>query len=65
MTDAIASDVLRGFLGKYGKQWDGREAHSTVGKMPLEVAAAIVEAYELPCTASEFISEINPIYSDQ
>ncbi|GMY18161.1 bifunctional riboflavin kinase/FMN phosphatase [Fagus crenata] len=64
-TDAIASDVLRGFLGKYGKQWDGREAHSTVGKMPLEVAAAIVEAYELPCTASEFISEINPIYSDQ
>ena len=57
------SEVLRGVLGKYGKQWDGREVHKTVGKTPLEAAAAIVEDYELPCTANEFMSEMNPIFS--
>jgi hypothetical protein len=65
MTDALVSDVLKGFLGKYGKQWDGREANRTVGKTPFEAAAAVVEAYELPCTTSEFISELNPLFSDR
>uniref|UniRef100_A0A2N9GNW3 riboflavin kinase n=1 Tax=Fagus sylvatica TaxID=28930 RepID=A0A2N9GNW3_FAGSY len=64
-TDALVSDVLKGFLGKYGKQWDGREANRTVGKTPFEAAAAVVEAYELPCTTSEFISELNPLFSDR
>ncbi|KAE7995576.1 hypothetical protein FH972_000356 [Carpinus fangiana] len=62
-TDGLVSEVLRGFLGKYGKQWDGREVHKIVGKTPLEAATAIVEDYELPCTTSEFMSEINPIFS--
>ncbi|GMY37228.1 bifunctional riboflavin kinase/FMN phosphatase [Fagus crenata] len=64
-TDALVSDVLKGFLGKYGKQWDGREANRTVGKTPFEAAAAVVEAYELPCTTSEFISELKPLFSDR
>ncbi|PON53084.1 HAD hydrolase, subfamily IA [Parasponia andersonii] len=64
-TDGIVSDVLRGFLVKYGKQWDGREAKKIVGKTPLEAAAAIVEDYELPCTANELISDITPLFSNQ
>ena len=65
LADDLVSEVLRGFLGKYEKQWDGREVHKIVGKTPLEAAAAIVEDYELPCTTSEFMSEINPIFSQK
>lgn len=50
---------------KYGKQWDGREATKIVGKTPLEAASAIVEDYELPCTANELISDITPMFSNQ
>lgn len=64
-TDGIVNDILRGFLVKFGKQWDGKAAHRIVGKTPLEAAAAIVEDYGLPCTTNEFISEMNPIFYDQ
>ncbi|XP_021661042.2 bifunctional riboflavin kinase/FMN phosphatase isoform X2 [Hevea brasiliensis] len=64
-TDGLVSDVLKGFLVKYGKQWDGREASKIVGKTPLEAAAAIVEEYGLPCATEEFIAEITPVFSDQ
>ncbi|XP_050368482.1 bifunctional riboflavin kinase/FMN phosphatase isoform X2 [Argentina anserina] len=64
-TDGIVSDVLRVYLGKYGKKWDGREAHKVVGKTPLEAATSVVEDYGLSCTSSELLSEINPIFSDQ
>ncbi|PRQ28761.1 putative riboflavin kinase [Rosa chinensis] len=60
-TDGIVSDVLRVYLGKYGKKWDGRELQKMVGKTPLEAAAAIVEDYGLSCTTSELISELNPM----
>ncbi|XVF87576.1 hypothetical protein PTKIN_Ptkin18bG0131400 [Pterospermum kingtungense] len=60
-TDGMVSEVLKGFLDKYGKQWDGREAQRIVGKTPLEAAAAVVEEYELPCGNNEFLAEINPI----
>ncbi|KAI9112882.1 hypothetical protein K1719_016199 [Acacia pycnantha] len=49
-TDAIVGDVLKVFLGKYGKQWDGREVHKIVGKTQFEAAVAIVEDYDLPCS---------------
>lgn len=65
MTDGLVSEVLRGFLGNYGKQWDGREVHKIAGKTPFEAAAAVVEDYELPCTSSEFLTEIYPIFSDK
>ncbi|XP_028788721.1 bifunctional riboflavin kinase/FMN phosphatase [Neltuma alba] len=64
-TDGIVGNVLKAFLGKYGKQWDGREAHKIVGKTPFEAAAAIVEDYGLPCSTSEFLCGISPIFSDQ
>ncbi|KAF8409353.1 hypothetical protein HHK36_005428 [Tetracentron sinense] len=64
-SDGIVSEVLRVFLVKYGKQWDGRGAHRIVGKTPLEAAAAIVEDYGLPCTTNEFISEVTPLFTDQ
>ncbi|XXG42715.1 hypothetical protein AAC387_Pa01g2923 [Persea americana] len=64
-TDGIVAEVLKRFLVKYGKKWDGRVAQRIVGKTPLEAATAIVEDYELPCTTEEFISEITPLFSDQ
>lgn len=63
-TDGLVTEVLRGLLVKYGKQWDGREAHRTIGKTPFEAAAAIVEDYELPCSTEDFLKEFNPLFSD-
>lgn len=63
-TDGVIIDILRNFLVKYGKQWDGREALRIVGKTPLEASAAVVEAYELPCTAEEFVKEFTPMFSN-
>lgn len=65
VVDGIVAEVMKKFLVKYGKKWDGRAAQRIVGKTPLEAATAIVEDYELPCTTEEFISEINPLFSDQ
>lgn len=65
MTDGIVGNVLKTFLSKYGKHWDGRETQKIVGKTPFEASAAIVEDYGLPCSISEFISEISPMFSDQ
>ncbi|KAL5579319.1 hypothetical protein UlMin_011761 [Ulmus minor] len=65
-TDGIVSDVLKVYLVKYGKQWDGREAKKIVGKTPFEAATtAIVEDYGLPCTSIELIYEITPLFSAQ
>ncbi|XP_002524680.2 bifunctional riboflavin kinase/FMN phosphatase [Ricinus communis] len=64
-TDGIVSDILKVFLVKYGKQWDGREGNRIVGKTPFEAAATIVEDYKLPCPTEEFIAEITPMFSDQ
>ncbi|XP_021722820.1 bifunctional riboflavin kinase/FMN phosphatase-like isoform X1 [Chenopodium quinoa] len=63
-TDQLVTDVLKSFLVKYGKQWDGREAHRIVGKTPPEASSAVVEAYELPCTAEEFAKAFTPMFSD-
>ncbi|XP_052201680.1 bifunctional riboflavin kinase/FMN phosphatase [Diospyros lotus] len=64
-TDGIVSEILRAYLVKYEKQWDARTAHRIVGKTPLEAAAAVVEDYGLPLSIDEFISEINPMFSNQ
>ncbi|KAK3420067.1 hypothetical protein EUGRSUZ_G00852 [Eucalyptus grandis] len=63
--DGILSEILKVFLVKYGKQWDGREALKIAGKTPFESAAVIVEDYELPCATEEFVSEITPMFSNQ
>lgn len=62
-TDGIVSDVMRGYLVKHGKQWDGGGANRIIGKTPYEAAAAIVEVYVLPITADELLLEINPMLS--
>lgn len=64
-TDGIVGDILRCFLSKYGKQWDGREAHKIVGKTPKEAAVVIVEEYGLPCLADEFAAEVYPLFTSQ
>ena len=63
--DGVVSDILRKYLSKYGKQWDGREALKIVGKTPLEAATTIVEDYGLPCGVDEFNSEFYPLFSAQ
>ncbi|EXB51821.1 putative pseudouridine-5'-monophosphatase [Morus notabilis] len=65
LEDGVVSDVLKVYLVKYGKQWDGRESKKIVGKMPLEIVAAIIEDYELPCTTEELVSEITPMFSNK
>lgn len=59
------SEVLKVYLVKYGKQWDGREAKKIVGKTPHESAAVIVEDYCLPCSTGDLLSEITPMFSKQ
>ena len=59
------SEVLKVFLVKYEKQWNGKAAHKLVGMTPFEAAAVIVEDFELPCTTDELISEVTPMFSDQ
>ena len=56
---------MKVFLGKYGKEWDGREAPKIIGTTPFEAAAAVVQDYELPCSTFELLSEISPLLSDQ
>jgi len=63
--DGIVGNVLKVLLGKYGKEWDGREAHKIRGTTPFEAAAAVVQDYELSCSTTEFLSEISPLFSDQ
>ncbi|KAL9234105.1 hypothetical protein vseg_009012 [Gypsophila vaccaria] len=64
-TDGVISVLLRNIIvKKYQKLWDGREASKIVGKTPLEAAAAVVEDYELPCAAEEFLKEFTPLLSD-
>lgn len=65
IADGIVSEVLKVFLVKYGKQWNGKTTHKLIGKTPFEASAVIVEDYELPCTTEELISEITPMFSDQ
>ncbi|KAJ4823829.1 hypothetical protein Tsubulata_035535 [Turnera subulata] len=64
-TDAIAKDVLKAFLPRYGKQWDGREAHKILGKTPSDAASAIIKDYDLPCTNDDFNAEIDRMLFDQ
>ncbi|CAH9072472.1 unnamed protein product [Cuscuta epithymum] len=64
-TDGIVTDILKLFLVKYGKQWDGREVHKVVGKTPVEAAAVVVEDYEIPLTKEELLSQITPMFSER
>lgn len=65
LTDGIVNDVLKVYLVKHGKQWDGREAQGIVGKTPSEAAAVVVDNYGLSITADELMTEITPMFSDQ
>lgn len=64
-TDGIVSEVLKLYLVKYGKQWDGKIAQRVIGKTPLEAATAVVEDYGLSLSVDQFISEIMPMLDDR
>lgn len=65
MADGVVEEVMRVFLVKYGKQWDRRCAHKTVGKTPLEAASAIVEDFDLPFSTEELLDEVTPMFSER
>jgi riboflavin kinase len=50
---------------KNGKKWDSKKAHKFVGKTPSEAAAVVLEDYGLPYSTEEFLSMINPMFSEQ
>ncbi|KAG9133796.1 hypothetical protein Leryth_018404 [Lithospermum erythrorhizon] len=64
-TDGIVSDIMKIYLTKYGKKWDGSTAQRIVGKTPYEAASAIVEDYQLPVSSDELLLEVNPMFSEQ
>ncbi|OIW20642.1 hypothetical protein TanjilG_18580 [Lupinus angustifolius] len=64
-TDGVVGKVLKVMLSKYGKEWDGRETLKVLGKTPFESAAAVVQDYGLPCSTTEFISQISPLFYEQ
>uniref|UniRef100_M8CHD2 riboflavin kinase n=1 Tax=Aegilops tauschii TaxID=37682 RepID=M8CHD2_AEGTA len=64
-TDCIVSQVLKPFIVKNGKKWDSKKAHKFVGKTPYEAAAVVLEDYGLPYSTEEFLSLINPMFSEQ
>ncbi|KAF8672704.1 hypothetical protein HU200_049400 [Digitaria exilis] len=64
-TDSVVSKVVKPFLVKNGKSWDSKKAHKLVGKTPYEAAAVVLEDYGLPYSTEEFLSMINPMFSEQ
>jgi riboflavin kinase / FMN hydrolase len=63
--DSIAIQILKPLLVKFGKKWDNKSANKIVGRTPLEVAAVVVENYQLPYSAEEFLSMTTPLFADQ
>lgn len=65
VTDGLVSEVLKLYLLKYNKKWDGREIQGIIGKTPMEAADVIVEDYALPLSKEDLLAEFTPMLSDQ
>ncbi|GJQ90745.1 bifunctional riboflavin kinase/FMN phosphatase isoform X1 [Tanacetum coccineum] len=65
MIDGIVSEILKVYLAKFEKKWDGREVLKIIGKTPMEATSAIVDDYSLPLSKEDLLSEISPMFSDQ
>lgn len=63
-TENVVDEVLKEFLAKYGKQWDGKGDEKCLSKAPLEAADLIIEDYQLPCTPQKFMFEIWPSFEN-
>lgn len=63
--DSIAIRILKSLLEKLGKKWDSKSAHKIVGRTPLEAAPAVVEDYQIPYSAEEFLSMTTLLFADQ
>lgn len=63
--DSLAIQILKPLLVKLGKKWDSKSAIKIVGRTPLEAAAVVVEEYQLPYSAEEFLSMTTPLFADQ
>lgn len=65
-SERATKDVLKEFLGKYGKVWEKkREEEKRLGMTQKEYAAAIIRDYGLPLTPDQFIQEITPMYREK
>lgn len=63
-TESVGEEVLKKYLEKHGKQWDGRGEETRLGKQQLEAAADFIRDYQLPCTPQEFLSEVSPCFEN-
>jgi riboflavin kinase len=65
MTDYVVQQVLKSFLVKEGKTWDSKKALCLLRKGPYEAAVAVLEEYELPYSAEEFLNMITPMFNEK
>ncbi|XP_058095615.1 bifunctional riboflavin kinase/FMN phosphatase-like [Magnolia sinica] len=61
-TEKAAEYVLEEFLAKYGKELDSGKEDKRSGMGQNKSVATILEDYDLPVTASEFVKEVMPLY---
>ncbi|XP_051216151.1 bifunctional riboflavin kinase/FMN phosphatase [Lolium perenne] len=64
-TDYVVQQVLKSFLVKEGKTWDSKKAQCLLRKGPYEAAVAVLEEYELPYSAEEFLNMITPMFNEK
>ena len=65
MADYVLHQVLKSFLVKEGKEWDSKKAQRLLGKEPYEAAVVVLEDYELPYSAEEFVSMTTPMFTEK
>lgn len=64
-TEVATKDVLKNFLGKYGKVLDMEKEDKRFGITMKQAAVAIVMDYDLPLSPSQFLDEITPMYKER
>ncbi|KAJ6850881.1 uncharacterized protein M6B38_262065 [Iris pallida] len=61
-TENATKNILKEFLGRYGKAVDAGKEERRLGKMFKESAVDIVRDYALPMSAEEYAQAIMPLY---
>lgn len=56
---------MKSFLKKYGKDLDVDKEANRLGRMFKEMAAGIIDDYNLPLTVDEYCLEIMPYYREK
>lgn len=64
-TEVGTEDILKDFLGRYGKVLDMEKEDKRLGATQKETAVAIVKDYDLPFSPTQLIEEIIPMYKER